>query len=190
MLSACDWANGRTERGIIAQSRMTMLSPDTFKQVMRRWGSTVTIITTRADDAIHGLTATAFSSLSANPPEVFISVYKQSRTHALIARGGVFCVNFLAPEMAHLSDRFAGRQPNNNEDRFQGVRYRTEATGAPVLDEAIAYLDCTVARAFDAGDHTIFIGSVQAAAVQRPDDAPLLYFNGRYHLLGGPVVDS
>jgi len=159
-----------------------MLSPEDFKQVMRRWASTVTIITTRSGDLIYGLTATAFSSLSVNPPEVFISIYKQTRTHPLIEQGGVFCVNFLGPEMSHLSDRFAGRHPN--EERFQGVRYRAEATGAPVLDDAIAYLDCTVARALDAGDHTIFIGAVQAAGVQRPDEAPLIYFNGRYHRLG------
>ncbi|MCS6849388.1 MAG: flavin reductase family protein [Anaerolineae bacterium] len=159
-----------------------MVSPDAFKQVMRRWASTVTIITTKAGDMIYGLTATAFSSLSVNPPEVFISINKQTRTHPLIEQGGVFCVNFLAPEMIHISDRFAGRRPN--EERFQDVRYRAEATGAPVLDDAIAYLDCTVARALDAGDHTIFIGLVQAAGVQRPDDAPLLYFNGRYYRLG------
>ncbi len=159
-----------------------MVSPDAFKQVMRRWASTVTIITTRAGDTIYGLTATAFSSLSVAPPEVFISINKQTRTHPLIEQGGVFCVNFLAPEMIHISDRFAGRYPN--EERFQDVRYRAEATGAPVLDDAIAYLDCTVARALDAGDHTIFIGLVQASGVQRPDDAPLLYFNGRYHCLG------
>jgi len=165
-----------------------MVSPDDFKQVMRRWASTVTIITTRADDVIYGLTATAFSSLSANPPEVFISVYKQTRTHPLIERSGVFCVNFLGPEMSDLSDRFAGRRPN--EERFQDVRYRAEATGAPVLDDAIAYLDCKVARAFDAGDHTIFIGAVQAGGVQRPDDAPLLYFSGRYHRLGGPAAEG
>lgn len=164
-----------------AKREIAMISPDEFKLVMRRWASTVTIVTTRADDVIYGLTATAFSSLTVNPPEIFISINKQTRTHPLIEKGGVFCVNFLAPEMAHLSDRFAGRHPD--EERFKDVRYRSEATGAPVLDDAIAYLDCVVARALDAGDHTIFIGRVQAAGVQRPDDAPLLYFNGQYRRL-------
>ncbi|MCS7055712.1 MAG: flavin reductase family protein [Thermoflexales bacterium] len=164
-----------------------MVSPDAFKQVMRRWASTVTIITTRAGDTIYGLTATAFSSLSVNPPEVFVSINKQTRTHPLIEQGGVFCVNFLAPEMIHISDRFAGRHPH--EERFQGVRYRAEVTGAPVLDDAIAYLDCTVARALDAGDHTIFIGLVRASGVQRPEDTPLLYFNGRYYRLGDAATE-
>ncbi|MDW8396525.1 MAG: flavin reductase family protein [Anaerolineae bacterium] len=162
-----------------------MVTADEFKQVMRRWASTVTIVTTAADGVIYGLTATAFSSLSVNPPEVFVSINKQTRTYPLIVQGGVFCVNFLAEEMVPISDRFAGRRPD--EERFKDVRYRFEATGAPVLSDAIAYLDCTVAQALDAGDHTIFIGLVKAAGIQRPDETPLLYFNGRYHRLGETV---
>jgi flavin reductase (DIM6/NTAB) family NADH-FMN oxidoreductase RutF len=69
------------------------------------------------------------------------------------------------------------------------VRYRREATGAPVLEDALAFLDCTVARALDAGDHTIFIGVVQVADVQNPDSAPLLYYSGRYRRLGGEAVE-
>ncbi len=159
-----------------------MVTADEFKQVMRRWASTVTIITTRVDDFIYGLTATAFSSLTVNPPEVFISINKQTRTHPLMEQSGIFCVNFLSPSMTHISDRFAGRHPS--EERFQDVRFRSEVTGAPVLSDAIAYLDCRVARALDAGDHTIFIGEVVAAAVQDAEQSPLLYFNGAYYTLG------
>jgi flavin reductase (DIM6/NTAB) family NADH-FMN oxidoreductase RutF len=163
-----------------------MVSADDLKHVMRRWASTVTIITTRADDFVYGLTATAFSSLTIEPPEVFISINKKTRTHPLIESSGVFCVNFLTPEMKHISDRFAGRHPD--EERFKGVRYHREASGAPVLEDALAYLDCTVARALDAGDHTIFIGLVVAAAVRDADASPLLYFNGQYRHLGGAVT--
>ena len=162
-----------------------MISSNDFKQVMRRWASTVTVITTKTDDLIYGLTATAFSSLAAEPPEVFVSVYRKTRTHPLIVKSGIFCVNFLAPTMAHVSDRFAGRVPD--EERFAGLTHHTEATGAPVLDDAIAFLDCKLVHAFEAADHTIFIGSVQAARVQKPDEAPLLYFNGKYHKLGEVV---
>ncbi len=84
--------------------------------------------------------------------------------------------------MLSVSDRFAGRHPA--EDRFQGVRFRAEATGAPVLSDAIAYLDCRVARALDAGEHTVFIGDVVAADVQEGTQTPLLYFNGAYFALG------
>ncbi|MCS7087917.1 MAG: flavin reductase family protein, partial [Thermoflexales bacterium] len=159
-----------------------MVSSDVFKQVMRRWASTVTIVTARADETIYGLTATAFTPLNAEPPEVLVCIGKRTRTHPLIEQGGVFCVNFLVPEMRSLSERFAGRRPH--EARFEGVRFRSEATGAPVLSDALAYLDCRVVRALDAGEHTIFIGRVEAAEVQRPEDMPLLYFNSHYHTLG------
>jgi flavin reductase (DIM6/NTAB) family NADH-FMN oxidoreductase RutF len=158
-----------------------MVNADDFRHVMRSWASTVTIVTTRVPDKVYGLTATAFSSLTVNPPEIFVSIYKKTVTHPLIEQSGIFCVNFLTPEMQHLSDRFAGRFPH--EERFAGVSYREEATGAPVLDDALAYLDCRVERALDTGDHTIFVGRVMAAGVQKPDHQPLLYYQGQYHHL-------
>ncbi|MCS7059703.1 MAG: flavin reductase family protein [Anaerolineae bacterium] len=159
-----------------------MVTADDFKAVMRNWASTVTIITTRTPDRMHGLTATAFSSLTVDPPEVFVSISRKAFTHALIEQSGIFCVNFLTPEMQHISDRFAGRFPN--EERFAGVGYHSAATGAPVLDDALAFLDCRVEKALDTGDHTIFIGRVLAAGVQKPGQLPLLYFQGRYRHLG------
>jgi flavin reductase (DIM6/NTAB) family NADH-FMN oxidoreductase RutF len=159
-----------------------MVTPDDFKQVMRRWASTVNIVTTRTDDLIYGLTVTSFSSLAVNPPLVFVCVNKNARTHAYIEKSGIFCVNFLTPDMSHLSDRFAGRLPD--EERFRDVAYHVESTGSPVLDGAVAFLDCTVDHSFVSGDHTIFVGAVQAGGVQHLDDTPLLYFNGQYRLLG------
>lgn len=164
-----------------------MVTPNEFKQVMRRWASTVTVITTKVDTLIYGLTATAFSSLTVEPPEVFVSINKKTRTHPLIESSGIFCVNFLTPDMKYISDRFAGRYPD--EDRFKDVAYRFESTGAPVLDDALAFLDCMVARALDAGDHTIFIGEVQASGVQHDDQTALLYVNGKYHRLGDLVIE-
>jgi flavin reductase (DIM6/NTAB) family NADH-FMN oxidoreductase RutF len=162
-----------------------MVTPDDFRQVMRRWASTVTIVTTRTNDVIYGLTATAFSSLSAQPPMVFVSIFRKTHTHPLIEQSGIFCVNFLAPEMSHLSDRFAGRHPD--EDRFAGVAYHREVTGAPVLDEAVAFMDCRVMESLITGDHTIFVGQVEAARIQKPSQSPLLYFMGEYHTIGDKV---
>jgi flavin reductase (DIM6/NTAB) family NADH-FMN oxidoreductase RutF len=110
---------------------------------------------------------------------VFVSIYRKTRSHPLIEQSGIFCVNFLAPDMTHVSDRFAGRFPD--EDRFAGVKHHTQATGAPVLDDAIAFVDCRVAETLVTGDHTIFVGQVEAAAIQKPDQAPLVYFMGKYH---------
>jgi flavin reductase (DIM6/NTAB) family NADH-FMN oxidoreductase RutF len=163
-----------------------MVTPDDFKQVMRRWASTVNVITTRADELIYGLTATAFSSLSAEPPLVFVCINRKTRTHPLIEKSGIFCVNFLAPDMKHISDRFAGRVPD--EERFKDLKHRVWATGAPVLEDAVAFMDCTVQVAHNAGDHTIFVGLVQASGVHKPDTAPLLYYNGKYHGLGESIA--
>jgi len=159
-----------------------MVTADDFKHVMRHWAATVTIVTTRSGDQIHGLTATAFASLSATPPMILVCVNRTARSHELIEEGRVFCVNFLAPDMVDLSNRFAGRLPV--EERFAGVEHRTEATGAPVLDGALAFLDCRVSQVIAAGDHSIFIGLVEAASVKRPDELPLLYHHGKYHKLG------
>ena len=159
-----------------------MVTPDDFKQIMRHWASTVTIVTTRADNVIYGLTATAFSSLSVQPPMIFVSVYRKTHTHPLIEQSGIFCVNFLAPEMTHISDRFAGRYPD--EDRFAGLVHHIEATGAPILNDAIGFLDCRVVEPLVTGDHTIFVGQVEAAGLLKPEQAPLLYFMGAYHAVG------
>jgi flavin reductase (DIM6/NTAB) family NADH-FMN oxidoreductase RutF len=113
---------------------------------------------------------------------VFVSILRKTLTHPLIEQSGVFCVNFLAPDMTHISDRFAGRYPN--EERFAGLSFRSDATGAPVLDDAIAYLDCRVVEPLVTGDHTIFVGQVEAAGLQKPDQAPLLYYMGTYHNVG------
>lgn len=155
-----------------------MVTPDIFKAVMRRWVSTVNVVTTKHEGVIHGLTVTAFSSLSAEPPMVFVSINRNTRTHALVSASGVFCVNILAADMSHVSDKFAGRV--TNEDRFINTTYHAAATGSPVLDEALAYLDCRVVNHHDEGDHTLFIAHAVAAGVQHPDAHPLLYGNGRY----------
>jgi flavin reductase (DIM6/NTAB) family NADH-FMN oxidoreductase RutF len=162
-----------------------MVTPDIFKQVMRHWASTVTIVTTRLDDIIYGLTATSFSSLSVQPPMVYVSIYRKTHTHPLIEQSGIFCVNFLAPDMTHISDRFAGRYPD--EERFADLPYRTEATGAPVLNDAIAYIDCRVVEGLVTGDHTIFVGQVESAWTQKDNQAPLIYYMGEYYRLGDKV---
>ncbi len=153
---------------------------------MRHWASTVTIVTTRTENVIYGLTATSFSSLSVQPPMVFVSIYRKTHTHPLIEQSGIFCVNFLAPDMTQLSDRFAGRMPE--VDRFAGVNYHSEITGAPVLTDAIAFLDCRVVEGLVTGDHTIFVGQVEAAGIQKPEQTPLLYYMGDYHIIGDGII--
>lgn len=162
-----------------------MITDDAFKQIMRRWAATVTVVTTKHGEQIHGLTATSFTSLAMNPPSVLVCVNRNAKSHDLIEQSGIFCVNILSAESKAISDRFAGRMPM--EERFSGLEHRSEATGAPVLKDALAYMDCRLKQAIVAADHTIFIGHVEAGAVQQPDAAPLLYYSGKYHRLGDSI---
>jgi flavin reductase (DIM6/NTAB) family NADH-FMN oxidoreductase RutF len=153
---------------------------EVFKQVMRRWASAVTIVTTKVGEEVHGLTVSGFAGISLDPPLVMVSVGHNQDSHIWIQDGGCFGINFLRADQVDLSDRFAGRTPD--ADRFAGVAYRAEISGAPILEDCIAWFDCRVAAAHVVGDHTIFIGDVLAGAVVS-DASPLLYYDGAYRQL-------
>jgi flavin reductase (DIM6/NTAB) family NADH-FMN oxidoreductase RutF len=161
-----------------------VVSGDDYRAVMRQWPSGVTVITMLDGEMPHGMTASAFTSVSVSPPLVLIVVDKRWRSHVHLSRGGVFCVNILAEDQSAVSDRFAGRH-GDVRDRFHDVPARIEATGAPVLAEALAWLDCRVEQMLDAGDHTIFLGKVVAAGVNRPAAQPLIFHNTQYRALAG-----
>jgi flavin reductase (DIM6/NTAB) family NADH-FMN oxidoreductase RutF len=157
------------------------IAADLYKQVMRHFPSGITVVTLRAGEEIHGLTVSAFCSVSLEPPLVLVCIGTDLYSHQLIERGRCFAVNFLSQDDADLSDRFAGRIPGIT-DRFAGLSYSTAVTGAPILERCVAYLDCTVYAAYPGGDHTIYVGLVEAAGVQRPAP-PLVYYQGNYRRL-------
>jgi flavin reductase (DIM6/NTAB) family NADH-FMN oxidoreductase RutF len=157
------------------------IAPDLYKQVMRHFPSGITVVTLRAGEEIHGLTVSAFCSVSLDPPLVLVCILTDVHSHDLIERGQCFAVNFLSEDDADLSDRFAGRIPEAT-DRFAGLSTSSAATGAPILDRCIAYLDCSVYAAYDGGDHTIYVGLVEAAGV-KSDTPPLVYYQGDYRKL-------
>ena len=155
------------------------VSTDALKQVLSRWATGVTIVTARAGDRIHGMTVSAFSEVSIEPPLVLVCADKTSNTHPLIAEGGVFAVNVLASDQVELSNRFASKKDEHR--RFVGLDYESGRTGAPLLAGTLAALDCTVVAAHDAGDHVIYVGRVEE--VRCPDGEPLLYYARGYHRL-------
>lgn len=122
-----------------------------------------------------GLTANAIAAVSLDPPLVLACVDRAADTHDCIERADTFAISILSADDETLARRFA-EYPS--ERKFTGVAYRGEATGAPVLDEALAWVDCRVWAAYDGGDHTIFVGEVLAGDAS--DDSPLLYFRGGY----------
>jgi len=161
------------------------VSPDLFRQALRRWPSGVTVITMPTDDGPHGMTASAFCSVSVAPPQILVVVDQRWRSHDMIAVGGVFCVNILADNQSAWSDRFAGR--GRVEDRFAGIATTTAVTGALCLTDACAWLDCRLAAAHDAGDHSIFVGEVLAVGLGGGAEGPLVYQDGAYRVVGERV---
>lgn len=150
---------------------------------MRRWASGVSIVTGYDDGEIHGMTVSSFTSLSLEPPLVLVALERTSRTHRIVAASGQFLVAILAEDQQPLSDRFAGRIADDL-DRFDGVDYWQAASGCPVPERSLAYLDCTVTGSHVTGTHTMFIGEVQQADQLRRAP-PLVYFNRQYRNLRG-----
>ena len=155
------------------------VSADDFKHALRRWPSGVTVVTARVGDKIHGMTVSAFSSVSLDPPLVLVCADKASNTYPLIAEGRVFAAHILAQGQEPLSHRFASKA--DEWRRFEGIDWKTGVTGAPLLPGALAVLDCRVVGEHDAGDHVIYVGSVET--VQLADTEPLLWYGGRYRSL-------
>jgi flavin reductase (DIM6/NTAB) family NADH-FMN oxidoreductase RutF len=148
-----------------------------FKSVMGRFPTGVTVVTTCDDDQPAGLTVNAFASISLDPPLVMVSIDKRSHLHDLVKRAGFFAANILGADQQELSRRFAGQTGDRN-DRFHQTAYHTGKTGAPILDDAIAHVECRIVEAYPAGDHTIFLGQVEALGASAGE--PLVYHRARY----------
>ena len=153
------------------------VSPDAFRSALRKFASGVTIVTVAADDGLHGMTASAFASVSLDPPLVLVCLDKASRTLTLLRDTGTFAVNVLEAGQAEASQAFArpGLKP------FASIPHRRGANSAPVLDDAIAVLECTTYRVFEAGDHEVVLGEVTAARTAGGE--PLVYYEGAYRSL-------
>ena len=154
---------------------------DEFKHALRRWPSGVTIVTARVGEKIHGMTVSAFTSVSLDPPLVLVCADKASNTHPLIAGGGAFAAHILAKGQEGLSHRFASKA--DEWRRFEGIDWKPGVTGAPILPGAHAVLDCRVVAAHDAGDHVIYVGEVESVALSEAE--PLVWYGGRYRALDG-----
>jgi len=169
---------------------------------MGRFGSGVTVVTVRVDaEGDFGMTASAFSSLSLEPPLVLVAVRKQSRMHGSLEGTPGFGVNVLSEHQEDLSNRFAGGMVRGGawapwpegRDKFAGTPFsRGRTSGAALFDGCLVGLDCSVHSLFDGGDHTIFVGRVAEIRLS-PNVAlrPLVYFASRYRALArDPVVEG
>ena len=151
---------------------------DAFRRAMGRFATGVTLITTRLDDELHGMTANAVTSLSLEPMMVLVCVDKTADTHDILSKAGVFAVNILNREQAELSDRFAKKEFDGAHG-LEKVPHTFAVTGSPIIDGALAYLDCRTAMEHHGGDHTIFIGEVVEAR-ELSEGEPLVFYRGKY----------
>lgn len=150
-----------------------------FRHVLGHFASGVTVVTTCHQGFCHGITVSAFCSLSLVPPLVLICIDQRNTSHQLLEVAGIFAINILADDGELLSRHFASRET----DKFATVPHHFGETGAPLLDSALATLECRVADRFPGGDHTIFVGEVLSANA-RDEARPLLYYRSGYHQLG------
>jgi flavin reductase (DIM6/NTAB) family NADH-FMN oxidoreductase RutF len=154
-----------------------------YRQVAGRFAASVTVVTTGKDGDYHGMTATAFCSLSLEPTLVLICVEKTANTLPFLHDSGVFNINILSEHQEYLSRLFAEKELQETHG-FKDIAYTLGVTGAPLLKDCIGYLQCRVVSSHEGGDHIIFIGSVESAEVGE-EDGPLLYFRSGYRRING-----
>jgi len=156
-----------------------------FRSAVGSFATGVTVVTTRGEGHAYGMTANAFSSVSLDPPLILVCVISQSEGSEHIRRNSCFAVNILRAEQEPLSRYFASRERPRGRDAFGEVDHRIAASGSPILEGAIGYLDCRLHGSYDAGDHEIFIGEVLELGFD-PEGEPLVFHGGRYKLVGAP----
>jgi flavin reductase (DIM6/NTAB) family NADH-FMN oxidoreductase RutF len=156
-----------------------------FRRAMGCFATGVTVITVDYEGDVHGMTANAFTSVSLDPLLVLVCVDHKARTHAHLHSKKRFGVNVLAENQRNISQYYA--RPGDTHQRAEqeaGARFDRTAHGTPVLYGALAYLECRLHTAQDAGDHTIFIAEVEDVVVREGD--PLLFYRGNYRAIGDP----
>ena len=157
------------------------MDPDVLRRILRRFAAGVTVITSVNDAGEPvGMTATAFSSVSLDPPMVLVCVNATARTRHAIEGSTGYGVNILADGQETIARQFA----TSALDKFAGVAWRGGQTGVPLIEGALATLECQVVQAVEAGTHIVYIGSVLAG--DEPGGEPLLYHDGSYRTLTQP----
>jgi flavin reductase (DIM6/NTAB) family NADH-FMN oxidoreductase RutF len=153
-----------------------------LREVMAKFATGITVLTAGGEQS-HGMTANAFSSVSLDPPMVLCCVSRAARMHAAIEVAGSFGVSILGADQNELARYFAGWRPSGLE-QFDEVDWSAgPKTGAPLLDGALAWLECRLAHAYEGGDHSIFVGEVVTADRGQAQDA-LVFYGGGYHQVG------
>lgn len=185
------------------------IEKELFRQVMGRFATGVTVVTTSSNEVLAGLTVNSFCSVSLNPPLVLICIDNNSSTLPFLRESKIFAVNMLTKHQEQWSRGFATNSPERFE-HFCYAPYYTVATGAPIIKDVLAFIDARIVAEYPGGDHVIFIGQVEAMGTPHQiafvdehgriqseqssqpatnghgghkEDDPLLYYGGQYRHL-------
>jgi len=164
------------------------LTPSQFREALGFFATGVTIVTVDLDGEVHGMTANAFASVSLNPLLLLVCVDHSARTHAHLHAKKRFGINILSEDQRLISEYYA--RPAYSHERAEeeaGARFDRTVQGTPILQGALAYLECKLQSTQEAGDHTVFIAEVEDVVVRQGD--PLLFFRGKYREIGQEVAE-
>jgi flavin reductase (DIM6/NTAB) family NADH-FMN oxidoreductase RutF len=151
------------------------VTQEEFRAALGSFASAVTVVTTKdAGNKLLGITVSAFCSVSLSPPMVLICIEKTAGSHYAFEESNVFIVNILREGESVISERFASL----HEDKFAGIDITPGIDGVPILNDALAVLECRVKFSYHGGDHSIFVGEVENVKVD--NGKPLLYFRSHY----------
>jgi len=164
----------------VSLSNEVRIEAGEFRQVMGRFATGVSVVTTFEGERPAGITVNAFSSVSLEPALVMVALDRRRFITPIVRSAGRYAVNVLGADQQALSDCFAHAPVSPGREAFCGASWQPGPTGLPLIDGAIATLECTVLETFTAGDHDLFIGRVDSLQQQRNGIAPLLYYRRRY----------
>jgi flavin reductase len=157
-------------------------STSSFRNAMSRVGASVHIITSAGPAGRVGFTASAVSSVTDSPPMLLACVNRSASSHGAIIANGVLCVNTLSEDHEALSRRFSEKM--SFDQRFDCARWNTLITGSPVLENALASMDCKIVNASDHGTHSIILAEVLEVQYRHDPSRGLIYFDRCYHAVG------
>jgi flavin reductase len=168
------------------------VSPAEFRKAMGCFATGVTIVTVDLDGEVHGMTANAFASVSIDPLLILVCVDHTARTHAHLHAKKRFGINILSADQRAISEYYAravrtDSLASQRAEAEAGARFERTPQGTPILHGALAYLECRLKSAQDAGDHTIFIAEVEEVVVREGE--PLLFFRGKYRNIGDELLE-
>ena len=157
---------------------MAIVDEGAFKGAAGSFGSGVTVVTTVQDGMVHGMTVSAFASISLDPRQIMVSLRTGSRLQGMVEESGVFAVSILGEAQKDIASHFATRGLEIQRGAFPQFESVTSVTGSPIFADSLAHFDCTLAHAFECGDHYIFVGDVVDA--DSADGEPLMYYKGSF----------